>query len=186
MHVKQKDINKLKKAEELNNIIEYNKNLLINTEQLLAQIEEVKRDNNESTKSKGNNENELVKQIINNLLIDVDGIVVRFDDDLSYKGVPYSIGVILKHIIIRSTQSDFKVPKNIDEVIPFGEINFKVANVEQLFIYMDCFNNEEDLDFNRFISPKVNNHISDELKYYLKEELNFYTYCMSELYVNYK
>ena len=186
VHVKQKDINKLKKAEELNNIIEYNKNLLINTEQLLAQIEEVKRDNNESTKSKGNNENELVKQIINNLLIDVDGIVVRFDDDLSYKGVPYSIGVILKHIIIRSTQSDFKVPKNIDEVIPFGEINFKVANVEQLFIYMDCFNNEEDLDFNRFISPKVNNHISDELKYYLKEELNFYTYCMSELYVNYK
>ena len=38
VHAKQKDINKIQKEEELRTIIEYNKNLLINTEPILAEI----------------------------------------------------------------------------------------------------------------------------------------------------
>ena len=192
-HFRQKDINKLKKEEELHTILEYKKNLLINSEQLFAEIEEMKRQNKENNmqgkrfkREEKTEENlpEIVQKIINNVLIDINEIVIRFDDDLSYKGIPFSMCVILNHITVRSTGKDFKLPESIDEVIPLQEMNYKVAKVEHLSVYMDLFDFEEELNFEKLISTEVYKDIKSELKYYLKEELSFYAYCMSELKVH--
>ena len=195
VHAKVKNINKLKKEEELNTILQFKQNSLINSEQLLAEIEQMKKQNKENSKNKkSKNETknanlpEIVKKIINNLLIDINDIVVRFDDDLSYKGIPYSIGLILKHIIVRSTRSNFELPSYIDEVIPLEEINYKLAKIEQLSVYMDLFDFEEELNYQSTISNKVLKKISSdsELKNFLGSELYFYSYCMSELLVHSK
>ena len=189
-HFRQKDINKLKKDEELHTILEYKKNLLINSEQLFAELEEMKRQNKENNmqakrfkRDEKAEENlpEIVQKIINNVLIDINEIVIRFDDDLSYKGIPFSMCVILNHITVRSTGKDFKLPENIDEVIPLQEMNYKVAKVEHLSAYMDLFYFEEELNFEKLIVNGYDKDIKLELKNYLKEELRFYIYCLNEL-----
>ena len=191
-HARQKNINKLQKKEELKNLLEYKKKKLLNTEQLYAQIDEVKRQNKENAKRKikfaqdGLEDAGLIEKIINNLLIEINDVVFRFDDSISYKEVPYCISIILNRIIVRSTKSDYEIPKNLDEVIPFQEVNYKVAMVENFSVYMDCFDVEEDLNFERLISPKVSKIIQKDLSKYLKDQLGYYVYCMSELYVHSK
>ena len=191
-HSRQKNINKLQKEEELKNIIEYKKKLLLNTEQFYAQIDEIKRQNKENIEKKkmfakdSTAEPELIQKIINNLLIEVNDVVFRFDDAISYKDVPYCVGIILDRIIIRSTREDFNIPHNLNEVIPFKEVNYKVAMIEHFSIYMDCFNFEEELNYEKLISPKVSHKIRIELRNYLKNQLGYYSYCMSELYVHSK
>ncbi len=78
----------------------------------------------------------MVQKIINNLLIEINDVVFRFDDAISYKDVPYCIGIILDRIVVRSTKSDFLLPENLEEFIPFEEINFKVALIDNLSIYI--------------------------------------------------
>ena len=116
----------------------------------------------------------------------INDVIFRFDDSISYKEVPFSFSIILNRIIVRSTKSNYEIPKNLDEVIPFQEINYKVALVENFSVYMDCFNVEDDLNFERLISPKVSKAIKNDLSNYLKDQLGFYVYCMSELYVHSK
>jgi len=186
-HARLKNINKLDKDEEIKNMQEFKKNQLINAEQIYAQIEEVKRQNeeNESKKSKDEKKSPgLVQKIINNLSLEISDIVFKFDDEISYPDVPYSIGIILDSINIRSTRSDFKIPPNPDEVIPYEEINFKVIAVDNFSIYMDCFDTKEELDFERLISNKATQKIKVELRSYLKDQFGFYSYCMSEIYVH--
>ena len=186
-HARLKNINKLDKDEEIKNMQEFKKNQLLKTEQIKAQVEEVRRQNeeNESKKSKGEKKSPgLVQKIINNLSVEINDIVFKFDDEISYPDVPYSVGIILDSIIIRSTRSDFKIPANADEVIPYEEINFKVVEVDNFSIYMDCFDSKEELDFEKLISSKVTPKIKVELRTYLKDQLGFYSYCMSEVYVH--
>ena len=193
-HARQKNINKLQKEEELKNLLEYKKKLLLNTEQLFAQIDEIKRQNKENIEKKkmfakdSVAEPSLVQKIINNLYIEVNKVVLRFDDAISYKDVPYCVGIVLNQIIVQSTRDNFNLPENLNEIIPFQEINYKVAIVNHFSIYMDCFDNEEDLDFEKLISRKVKNKVEEEkeLKNYLKNQLKYYSYCMSELYVHAK
>ena len=195
-HAKQKDINKLKKDEELHTILEYKKNLLLNMEQLFAEIEEIKRQNKENInlnfesfnkdKKEGENMPEIVQKIINNLLIEINDIVIRFDDDLSYKGIPFSMGIILQRIVIRSTGSDFKLRENPHEVIPLKDINYKVAMVEALSVFMDLYDFKEELDYKRIIANKKIESMNSDLKNYLKDVSSFYSYCINELEVNSK
>ena len=191
-HARQKNINKLQKEEELKNLLEYKKKILLNREQLFAQIDELKRQNKENIKRKqmfakdSIAEPDLVQKIINNLIIEVNDVVFRFDDSISYRDVPYCVGIILDRFIVRSTREDFIVPKDLNEVIPFKEINYKVAMIEHFSIYMDCFNFEEDLNYEKLISNKVSKKIKIELRNYLKNQLGYYSYCMSELYVHAK
>ena len=191
-HARQKNINNLQKKEELKNLLEYKKKKLLNTEQLYAEIDEVKKQNKENAKRKikfakdASEDAGLIEKIINNILIEINDVVFRFDDSISYKEVPFSFTIILNRIIVRSTKNDYEIPKNLDEVIPFQEINYKVAIVENFSVYMDCFDVEDDLNFERLISPKVSKAIKSDLSNYLKDQLGFYVYCMSELYVHSK
>ena len=190
-HARQKNINKLQKEEELKNLLEYKKKLLLNTEQLYAQIDEIKRQNKENIEKKklfakdSTAEPDLVSKIINNLLIIINDVVFRFDDTVSYKDVPFCAGVILNKIIVRSTREDFLVPENLNEVIPFKEINYKVALIDQFSIYLDCFNFQEDLDYEKLISYEISKK-NEGMRNYLKRDLGYYWYFMSELEVHSK
>ena len=188
-HARLKNINKLKEEDEIKNMEEFKKNQLLKAEQILAQIEDVKRQNeeSESKKSKGDKQSPgLIQKIIKNLCVEIRDVVFKFDDEISYPEVPYSIGMILDNVNIRSTRSDFKIPKNKNEVIPYEEIHYKVAVVDNFSIYMDCFDTKEELDFETLISPKVMEKINSnvELRNYLKDQLGFYAYCMSEIYAH--
>ena len=67
-HFRQKDINKLKKEEELHTILEYKKNILLNEEQFAAEIDEMKKQNKEGDKTDDNSPG-IAQKIINNLII---------------------------------------------------------------------------------------------------------------------
>ena len=184
-HARLKNINQLKEEEEIKNMEEFKKAQLLKTEQIIAQMEDVKRQNKENENKKNKEHSPgLVQKIINNLIVEISDIVLKFDDEISFPDVPYSAGIILDSINIRSTRNDFKIPKDKNEVIPYEEINYKVVVVDNFSIYMDCFDYKEGLDFEKLISKKVSKKISVELRTYLKDQLSFYTYCMSEIYVN--
>ena len=185
-HARLKNINKLNKEEEIKNMEELKKNQLLKTEQIMAQVDDVKRQNQESENKKTKEHSPgLVQKIINNLSVEINDVVFKFDDETSYPETPYSIGVILDSVNIRSTRNDFKIPENKEEVIPYEEVNFKAVVVDNFSIYMDCFDSKEELDFERLISNKISHKIKVvELRNYLKDQYGFYTYCMSEVYVH--
>ena len=185
-HARMKNINKLKKEDEIKNMQNLKQSQLLSAEQIIAQVEDVKKQNEEQAKKNTDEKKEpgLVQKIINNLFVEINDIVFKLDDEISYPEIPYSLGIILDNIQVRSTRSDFKIPTDPDEVIPYEEINFKVVAIDNFSVYMDCFDDKEDIDYERLISPKVTQKIKPELRNYLADQLNFYTYCMSEVYVH--
>ena len=185
-HARLKNINKLNEEEEIKNMEELKKATLLKAEQIYAQIEEVKKQNEESESKKKKDEKKspgLVQKIINNISIVINDVMIKFDDEISYPEVPYSAGIILDSIIVKSTKNDFKIPPE-DESIPYSEIKYKLVIVDNFSIYMDCFDMKEELDYEKLIDRRVTKKYEVELREYLKDKLGYYTYCMSEIYVH--
>ena len=97
----------------------YKQSQLINTEQLTNQVSQLQ-----------NEGPGMVQQIMNNIQIIINDVVFRFDDSVSYHKVPYSLGIILGGIIIQTTRSDYQLPKDPNEQIPYEEINYKVIKID--------------------------------------------------------
>ena len=184
-HAKMKDINNLNKEDEIKNMQNFKNTSLLNAEQMLAQIEDIKKQNKENdSKKKGEKQPPgLVQKIISNLSVEINDIVFKLDDDISYPEIPYTVGVILDNIKVRSTKSDFKIPADPDEAIPYEEINYKVVAIDNFSIYMDCFDSKEELNYELLIDERVVKK-KTEIRDYLKDRFNFYTYCLSEVYVH--
>ena len=184
-HAKMKDINNLNKEDEIKNMQNFKNTSLLNAEQMLAQIEDIKKQNKENdSKKKGEKQPPgLVQKIISNLSVEINDIVFKLDDDISYPEIPYTVGVILNNIKVRSTKSDFKIPADPDEAIPYEEINYKVVAIDNFSIYMDCFDSKEELNYELLIDERVVKK-KTEIRDYLKDRFNFYTYCLSEVYVH--
>ena len=66
------------------------------------------------------------KQIINSLHITIKNVIFRYDDNVFYKKIQYSLGLILEHLSLRSTKSDFQIPSNPDEIIQCEEESFLI------------------------------------------------------------
>jgi len=179
-HAKMKDINNLNKEDEIKNMQNFKNTSLLNAEQMLAQIEDIKKQNKENdSKKKGEKQPPgLVQKIISNLSVEINDIVFKLDDDISYPEIPYTVGVILDNIKVRSTKSDFKIPADPDEAIPYEEINYKVVAIDNFSIYMDCFDSKEELNYELLIDERVVKK-KTEIRDYLKDRFNFYTYCLS-------
>ncbi len=75
------------------------------------------------------------KQIINSLHITIKNVIFRYDDNVSYKKIQYSLGLILEHLSLRSTKSDFQIPSNPDEITQCEEESFLI----ELFFYLPSF-----------------------------------------------
>ena len=170
-HARQKDINEINKEEEIKNMEAYKLSTLDNQEILKSQLNQIDKE-----ESSG-----MQKQIINNLHITIKNVIFRYDDNVSYKKIPYSLGLILEHLSLRSTKSDFKIPSNPDEIIQCEEESFKVISMKNLSFFWDCFSNENELRFNNLIENSYYNTIKNEIKQYLGPQLDFYVYCLSEV-----
>ena len=170
-HARQKDLNEINKEEEIKNMESYKLSTLDNQEILKSQLDQIDKE-----ESSG-----MQKQIINNLHIRIKNVIFRYDDNVSYKKIPYSLGLILEHLSLRSTKSDFKIPSNPDEIIQCEEESYKVISMKNLSFFWDCFSDINDLKFNNLIENSYYNTIKSEIKQYLGPQLDFYVYCLSEI-----
>ena len=175
-HARQKNINEIDKDEEIKNMEAYKLSTLQNQEAIKSQLNQIDKE-----ESSG-----MQKQIINNLHIEIKNVVFRYDDNVSYKKIPYSLGLILKQLSLSSTRSDFKLLSNPDEIIKCEDESYKKICMDDLSLFWDCFSDENELNFNNLIESSFYNTIKNEIKQYLGPQLEFYAYCLSEIHVHSK
>ena len=171
-HAKQKKLETIQKKTEIENMEQYKKNQLQSQEELENEI-----NNLQSEGQPG-----MMSQIINNLEIIINDICVRFDDDLSYDLIPFSLGILLKNIHINTVDKNFQIAKN-GETIPFSEINYKIVEMSNLSIYLDTYENQNQLV--SYLANIVNcpeTQINDDkFKLFLGPMIEYYRYCLSEI-----
>ena len=176
-HAKQKKLETIKKEVEIQNMEDYKNSKLLRREELENELINLKSD-----ASPG-----MISEIINNLEININDICIRFDDEISYNLIPFSFGVLLKNLKIRTVDKNFKEPEK-GATIPFGEINNKILQMTNLSIFLDTYEMEEKLiPFNQQVLKTENTEIKDEkLKTFLGPILDYYSYCLTETYENIK
>ena len=169
IHVRQKNIDKILKEEAIKSMEEYKKKLLINEEELRQKWENV-----------DNEEPGIFLQIINDLQIEIKEVIFHYEDTISYKQVPFTLGVILNKMIIRSTNEDYFVDENIKENIPHRDINYKVFNIDNFSIYLDCFDNIN-LFNSQVLSMLTDKAMSSKNLFIKNLQINdYYSYCRKE------
>ena len=172
-HAKQKKLETIKKETEIQNMEAYKNSKLQSAEELTNELNNLKGD-----ASPG-----MINEIINNLEININDICIRFDDDISYNLIPFSFGILLKNLKIKTVDKNFNEPKK-DEQIPYGEVNNKILKLTNLSIFLDTFENEGKLmPYHKQILNTENTEISDEkVKSYLGPMIEYYKYCLTETY----
>ena len=141
----------------------------------------------EDLKSKDKNGGStMIENIINNLHINIEKIVLIFDDCVSNPRHPCTYGVTLNKLFIDSTSKDFTEIKEEDKSSPF---KYKKLSIKSLNTFLDKINKEDiikdektgDITANHKIKEEMKNKINENDKKYLKDSLNFYLYCESEI-----
>ena len=89
IHIRQKNIDNKLKSETIKAMEDYKYKMLLNEEELRLKWDKV--DNEESN---------IFSQIINDLQIEIKEVVFHYDDSISCKEVPFTLGIILNKIII--------------------------------------------------------------------------------------
>ena len=174
-HACQKNVDKLDKQTEINGMEYYKTSKLLTQEQLIDQLNQLKSENVG-----------YFQQIMNNIQITIEDIVFRYDDDVSFPKIPYSLGIILNKMFIRTTRDNFILPQDEYEQIPYAEINYKLIQIKNFSIFMDCYNNNDDLKYDNLIETDVKDNIPNDIQNYLGNILNFYSYCLSEIEIHSK
>ena len=170
IHVKQKNIDKILKEDVIKAMEEYKHKLLLNEEELRQKWEKV--DNEESN---------IVQQILNDLQIEIKEVVIHYDDTISYKQVPFTLGIILNGIIIKSANKDFIPDEQLKENIQYKDINYKVFNIDKFSIFMDCFDNIGIFN-SQYLSILTDKKLSCKNLFFNEDGINdYYSYCMKEL-----
>ena len=190
VYAKQKKIKNINEKERIDYLIANKLYRLSLDEQINHQIDEI------NSQDGGN----FVNQIINNLNIFVHNIVFRFDDTISSPYTPFSVGLIAKSFHIISFEEFYNnnnineeinylrrssTNKNIDTKNLYISDNLQISDkkiiVNKFYLYMDCFNKKEDLQYEKFIDETVKIQTSQLLDNYINEISHFYYYCQSEL-----
>ena len=171
-HAKQKKLETLNKKTEIENMEYYKNSQLQSLEELTNEVNNLQ---NEGTPG-------MTSQIINNLEIVIKDICIRFDDELSYNLIPFTFGLLLKNLKIKTVDKDLNEAEE-GETIPFGEINHKKVEMNNLSMYMDTYENEGKLmDFyNKIIESEKTEVQDDKIKTFLGPLLPYYRYCLSEM-----
>ena len=173
IHAKQKNLSNIQKEREIKFM----------EEDKVSQLQSIEELKNELNSHKDDNNPDMISKLINNVEITVTNICLRIDDEYSYSLTPFSIGVLIKHIKLKTVDKNFKEAEG-KYSIPFGEINHKKIEVDNMCIFFDTYENEGKLvDYNQKIMDTANTKIKDEkLKKLLGARLGFYRYCLSEVY----
>ena len=173
IHIRQKNIDKKLKDEAIKSMEEYKNQLLLNEEELRQKWEKV-----------DNEEPGIFFQIINDLQIEIREVILHYDDTISYKEVPFTLGIILNKMMIRSANKEFVIDENIKENITYQEINYKVFNIDNFSIFMDCFDNLNVFNAQNLslIADKTDKRLSSSEVIPLETDTNdYFEYCMKEL-----
>ena len=128
IHIRQINIDKKMKEEEIKSLEEYKTRVLKDEEELRQNWENVDKE-----------ESNIFQQILNDLQIEIKEVIVHLDDAISYKAVPCNLGIILNKLVIKSTKKDYGVEENITENFLNQKIRYKVINVDNFSVYCDCF-----------------------------------------------
>ena len=170
-HAKQKKLETLNKKTEIENMETYKNNQLQSIEELVNEV-----NNLQSEGTPG-----MTSQIINNLEININDICIRFDDELSYNLIPFSFGLLLKNIKIKTVDKDFNEPEE-GVTIPFGEINNKIVQMTNLSMYLDTYENEGKLMeyYTKVVNTEKTEVNDEKIKTFLGPLLEYYRYCLSE------
>ena len=173
IHVKQKSINKILKEDVIKAMEDYKKKLLLNEEELRKNWENV-----------DNEEPGIFLQIINDLQIEIKEVVFHYEDTISYKRVPFTLGIILNKIIIKSSnknEENKNLRARITEKLFYSDIKYKIFNIENLSIFLDCFDNINIFN-SQILSKIVEKRFSSKNLLINKNDISDYlSYCMSEL-----
>ena len=144
---KMKDINKIDKEKEIENMQNYKEGKLIKMEELMSELNVLQKENNGDTKS-------LLDNILSNLHLEINDIVIKFDDNVSTtKSKLISYGLLMKELSI----------ENIDD-------NRKHTQLSNLSVYLDYNNNTITSTTDKELSFKEN--CIQELQNYLNENNN--------------
>ena len=173
-HAKQKKLSHINKEGEIK-FMELFKN-----NQLMI-LESLKNEVNSDSEDKLNAD--MLSKIINNIEINISNICIRFDDDISYELTPFCFGVLIKNIIFKTVDENFKEVEG-KYSIEVKEINNKIIKIDNFAVYLDTFEYEGKLvDFSKKIIETKNTIITDEkFKTFLGPMLDYYRYCLTETY----
>ena len=168
IHIRQITIDKKMKDEEIKSMEEYKYRVLKNEEELRQNWENV-----------GKEESNIFQQIMNDLQVEIKQVIIHIDDTISYKAVPYTLGLILNKLVIKTTKKDYDLEENITENILQQKVKYKVFNVDNFSIYLDCFDNIDDFNNQKLAKITKNKDINKQLAQY-------YEYCLDEFKISMK
>ena len=172
-HAKQKKLETINKKVEIQNMESYKDNKLLSMEELANEVNNLQAEGGPG----------YLDKIINNLEIEIKDICVRFDDDLSYNLIPFTFGLLLKNLKIKTVDANYREAEE-GKTIPIGEIGRKILKMDNFSIYLDTYENEKKLV--EYYSKIVNSDITQvkeeklKLKNFLGPMLQYYRYCLSE------
>ena len=172
-HARQKQLDKLNKNDELKGMENYKKSKLQSAEEFKCEINKLK-----------NEEPGMVTQMINNVQITINDICVRFDDEISCPEIPFTFGILMKNIFIRTTDSTFEIKEDENSNIPYNEINHKVIRLNNLSMFLDTYKKNTKLNFADKTVYTDETSIDEDLYKFLGNISDFYKYCLSEIQVN--
>ena len=179
-HARQKHLDKLNKEDEIKGIENYKNSRLKSVEELKYELSKLKNEaKGEAAGGPG-----MVSQIINNVKIDINDIVIRFDDEISYPEMPFTFGILMKSLKIRTTNDSFEFNEDDNVNIPYAEINNKRIQLTNLSMFLDTYPKGTKLDFTDKIVDNDKTKIDDDLNEFLGHIRDFYKYCISEVNVH--
>ena len=183
--VRPKDVNKISEEEILKTFEIYKKKKLKEFEELInIKFSYLLEDAQKSDRKAGTYR--LIENIVNNLHINIEKVVIIFDDCITSPENPFTFGVTLNKLFIESTSRDFTEIKEDDKSLPF---KYKKLSISSLNIFLDkiesknIIKDEKSGDISAYheIKDEKMNKLSDKEKDYLKDSLNFYLYCETEM-----
>ena len=172
-HARSKEIKKLNKEHEIQNMENYKNSKLQSAEELLAEVNKIQSESPS-----------YATQIINNLQISVSDICIRFDDEISNPKIPFSFGILMKDFFLRSTDEKYTIDLPEDSNVPYSEVNRKIIKLTNFSMFLDTFSNIQELNFKNFIIENEKTSLAEEIKNKLDEDYDYFKYSLSEIYEN--
>ena len=170
-HAKQKKLESINKNVEIENMEAYKNEQLLSMEELSNEVKNLKKEGGSG----------YLDKIINNLEIEIKDICIRFDDDLSYNLIPFTFGLLLKNLKIKTVDENFAEAEE-GQTIPIGEINRKILKMENFSIYLDTYENEKKLVpyDSKIVNTEATEVKEEKMIKFLGPMLQYYKYCISE------
>lgn len=175
---KQKSINKLNEKDAIKQMEE-------NKSKRLKTYEEINNEMKQFSSEPG-----MIEKIIGNISVQIEDIVVRFEDEVSYPQWPYAFGLVIESIFIKSTNSLFEdnpdvSNKNNINITP-DALNFKLIKIINVNVYLDYGRDKYNHSIYNpvMIDSEVEIKSNEDMLEFFKEDkesLHFYCFCMSEI-----